>query len=101
VAALVRWLVPALILILLCALIVIHWGELRIHHTIRSLLRRRMAIALIATINVPTVLSVFLLVRFIINGGHSPGAGRSRHVAADATHGRLTRSQHPLTEAEQ
>ena len=73
VAAVVRWLVPALILILLCALIVIHWEELRIHHTIRSLLRRRMAITLIAIITVANVLSVFLLVRFIINGGHSSG----------------------------
>jgi hypothetical protein len=72
-AAVVRWLVPALILILLCALIVIHWEELRIHHTIRSLLRRRMAITLIAIITAANVLSVFLLVRFIINGGHSSG----------------------------
>jgi hypothetical protein len=73
VAAVVRWLVPALIVLLLCALIVIHWEELRIHHTIRSFLRRRMAIALIAIITIANVLSVFLLVRFIINGGHSSG----------------------------
>lgn len=73
VATVVRWLVPALILVLLCALIVIHWEELRIHHTIRSLLRRRMAITLIAIISAANVLSVFLLVRFIINGGHSSG----------------------------
>ena len=73
VAAVVRWLVPGLVLVLLFALIVIHWEELRIHHTIRSFLRRRMAIALIAVISAANVLSVFLLVRFIINGGHSSG----------------------------
>jgi hypothetical protein len=73
VAAVARWLVPALTLTLLCELIVTRWEELRIHHTIRSLLRRRMAITLIAIITLANVLSVFLLVRFIINGGHSSG----------------------------
>ena len=73
VATTFRWLVPGLVVVLVVALIVIHREELRVHHTIRTLLRRRMAIALIAIINAANILSVVLLVHFIINGGKATG----------------------------
>lgn len=73
VATIFRWLVPGLVVVLVAALVVIHREELRIHHTIRTLLRRRMAITLIAVINAANVLSIVLLVRFIINGGKATG----------------------------
>jgi hypothetical protein len=73
VATTFRWLVPGLVVLLVAALVVVHREELRVHHTIRTLLRRRMAIALIAIINLANVLSVVLLVRFIINGGKATG----------------------------
>jgi hypothetical protein len=68
-----RWLVPGLVVLLLASLILIHREELRIHHTIRTLLRRRMAIVLIAVVNLANMTSVVLLVRFIIRGGKASG----------------------------
>jgi uncharacterized membrane protein len=73
IAALFRWLVPGLVVVLLSALILIHRHELEIHQEVRTQLRRRMAIALIAIINAANMLSVVLLVRFIINGGKAGG----------------------------
>ena len=73
VAALFRWLVPGLVVVLVGVLILIHRHELEIHHEVRTQLRRRMAIATIAIINAANVLSVVLLVRFIINGGKTSG----------------------------
>lgn len=73
VAVVFRWFVPGVVVALIAALVVVHWEELRIHHAIRTLLQRRMAILLIAIINAANVLSVVLLVRFIINGGKASG----------------------------
>ena len=73
VAALFRWLVPGLVVVLVGVLILIHRHELEIHREVRTQLRRRLAIAVIAIINAANMLSVVLLVRFIIDGGKTSG----------------------------
>jgi hypothetical protein len=66
-------LIPALIVLLLISLLVLHTPGLKIPHALRILVGRRVAIGLIALITLANAVSVILLVRFIINGGHTSG----------------------------
>ena len=73
VAAVARWLVLGLVVILLATLVSLHRPELEISDEMRSMLRRRSALTLMAIISAANILSVVLLVRFIINGGKASG----------------------------
>jgi hypothetical protein len=73
VASAFKVLIPVLIVLLLISLLALHTPNLKMPHTVRFLLGRRVAISLIALITVANAVSVILLVRFIINAGHVSG----------------------------